>query len=236
VLLGPLRAVAVRLWVRRAERGPFDFVYDALPAERDFVTRTYPLAAIPLAFLLLGAESGSARGEGLFSLLLFTPAAYLPLLLTHVPATATPAARWLLDAAPLDPAHESAGARKAIAVRFLTPLYLALGVLVWLRGDLGLALRLTPVAAAVALVVLRLTWTSFVRTPPLSTLPGELGTAWDDSSSSGMITVAIASTLLAVLAWRMIPGPAWSLALLGLTLLFEQLPSRPRSPEPQAQP
>ena len=150
----------------------------------------------------MGAESGTDKGEGLFALLLFSPVIYLPILLLHVPATATPEARWIVDCSPLEPADEAGGARKAVAVRFLAPLYLALGILTWLRGDLALALRLTPVVAAAGLLALRLAWGFFVRHPPLSTAASELGSAWDDSSSSGMFVVAIGATFLAIAAWR----------------------------------
>lgn len=221
LLLSPLRALAERSWVRRDERAVFRFVFEALPTERDFVTRTYPLVAIPLAFLLLGAETGTPKGEGLFALLLFAPAAYLPVLLLHVPATATPQARWILDTAPLEPAVESSAARKAVALRFLFPLYLGLAGLTWARGDLALALRLTPVAAAAGLVGLRLLWAAYVRTPPLSTPASELGTAWDDAGSGGMLGVALAATVAAIAAWRFVPGPAWSVAILAAVLVLD---------------
>lgn len=226
VLLAPLRALATRIWVRPAERGPFDLVYDGLPAERDFVTRTYPLMAVPFAFLLLGAESGTDAGEGLFALLLFAPVAYLPVLLIHVPATATPAARWILDSAPLDPADEAAGARKAVALRLFAPLFLTLGVVVWWLGDLHLALRLTPVAAATGLLALRISWSTFVRQPPLSTAPGELGSAWDDASASGMLAAAIGSTLLAIAVWRYVPNAGWAFGILGAVVAYEVMRCR----------
>ncbi|HUR27380.1 MAG TPA: hypothetical protein VM509_04285, partial [Planctomycetota bacterium] len=42
-VLAPARALASRIWVRANERGVFDLVYEALPREREFVLRTYPL-------------------------------------------------------------------------------------------------------------------------------------------------------------------------------------------------
>ncbi len=40
--------------MRKGERGTFDLVWDALPLEREFVLRTYPMFGIPLAFLVAG--------------------------------------------------------------------------------------------------------------------------------------------------------------------------------------
>jgi len=233
VLLIPLRWLATRFWVRSRERASFDLVFDALPAERDFVGRTYPLVAVPLAFLLLGAESGTDKGEGLFALLLFAPVIYLPMLLLHVPATATPEARWIVDCSPLEPADEAGGARKAVAVRFLAPLYLALGILTWLRGDPDLALRLTPVAAAAGILALRFSWDYFVRQPPLSTAASDLGSAWDDSSSGGMFVVAIGATFLAIAAWRLVPSPTAAFVILAVVLALEALGRRRRTASAQ---
>lgn len=227
ILLHPLRLVARRVWVRREERASFELVYEALPAENAFVARTYPLFAVPLAFLLLGAESGTPKGEGLLALLAFMPVTYLPILLMHVPATSTPAARWILDVAPLDPEVEASGARKAFAVRFLVPLYLALAGLITLRGNGELALRLVPVAAAVGLVLLRIVWRAYVTRPPLSTAASELGTVWDDGSSGGMLAIAIGATFAAILAWRIVPGPGIALAVLAVVLVLEARPPRP---------
>ncbi len=224
-LLVPVRHLAARIWVRRSERASFEFLWDALPAERDFVTRAYPLLAVPLAFLLLGADGATREGEGLLAIALFTPAIYLPVLLLHVPATQTPAARWLLDTAPLDPRDEAAGARKALALRLLLPLFIGLGALATVRADLAFALRLVPVAFALTLLLQRLAWNAFVSRPPLSTPASELGSAWDDSGG-GMLTLAVISCLLAIAAWRLVPGPAPAFALLVTALFLERLPVR----------
>lgn len=228
ILLAPLRHLALRTWVRRDERAVFALVYEALPAESAFVTRTYPLFAVPLAFLVLGAEGGSEKGEGLLALLAFMPVTYLPILLLHVPVTATPAARWILDAAPLDPASEASAARKAFAVRFLAPLYLSLAGIVALRGDPELALRIVPVAAAAGLLLLRSIWPLYVSRPPLSTEAGDLGTAWNDGASGGMLTIALGATFCAILTWRYVPGPLWALAILVVVLAMEGLRGRDR--------
>ncbi|MCP3920895.1 MAG: hypothetical protein GY711_35655 [bacterium] len=229
-LLTPLRVLAAHTWVRREERGPFELIFDALPTERDFVIRTYPLVAVPLAFLLLGADPTTVQGEGLFALLLFAPATYLPILLAHVPATATPGARWIVDTAPITPAVEDAGARKAIAVRLLVPLYIGLTLIVWIGADLDLALRLAPPAAVAGLVIMRFAWRSFVRARPLSTSASELGSAWEHDWTGRLLGVAIGMTLLAILVWRTVDTPAVGIAILGAWVAFElvsaHLPSR----------
>jgi hypothetical protein len=219
--------VAVRYWVRQRERASFEFVYHALPSEQDFVTRAYPLLAVPLAFLLLGADGSSARDEGLLALLLFAPAVYLPLLLLYVPATATPEARWIVDTCPLDPRDEAAGSRKAVVIRMVLPLYLALGALVAWRGNADLALRLTPVALTAGLLLLRTSWTFFAGAPPLSTAPSELGTAWDDTRSGRMFMIAIVMTFAALGAWQLLHSNALAFAILAVVLVADRLPTHP---------
>ncbi|MEZ5974022.1 MAG: hypothetical protein R3E96_04005 [Planctomycetota bacterium] len=54
--------------------------YTALPAEKDYGLRTYPLLAIPLAFLFLGAEGTKPEGQGLLAILSFAPLTYPPIL------------------------------------------------------------------------------------------------------------------------------------------------------------
>jgi hypothetical protein len=174
-LLFPVRRLAARTWVRRDERAVFELVFDALPKEREFVLRTYPLLGVPLAFLLVGAQGEqAAEGAGLLTLLLFTPGAYLPILLAHVPSSASHAARWLLDSAPVAPAAVRNGTLKALAVRFLLPLYLLLALLCWSLAGAGFALRLAPPAFLVALLVLRRLQATAVHAPPLSIPPDEV--------------------------------------------------------------
>ena len=233
VLLHPLRLLARRVWVRGAERASFELVYEALPTERAFVARTYPLFAVPLSFLVLGAEGGTEKGEALLALLAFAPVVYLPILLLHVSATATPEARWIVDVSPVDPAAESRGARKAFAVRFLVPLYAALALLVALRGDVALAARLVPVAAAAGLLLLRVGWPAWVTAAPLSTAAGDLGTVWDEvgsegGSTGGILVVAIGGALLALLTWHLVPGPVIAFGLLALALAAELVPGARR--------
>jgi hypothetical protein len=237
ILLWPLRLLAAHSWVRPRERASFEFVYHALPSEQDFVTRAYPLLALPLAFLLLGADGSSARDEGLLALLLFAPAVYLPLLLLFVPATATPEARWIVDTCPLDPRDEAAGSRKAVVIRMVLPLYLALGGLVAWRGNADLALRLTPLALAAGLLLLRTSWDFFTGAPPLSTAPSELGTAWDDTRSGRMFMIAITMTLAAIAAWQFVQSSAVAFTVLAVVLVADRLPiRRDAHPETPANP
>ncbi len=174
-LLLPFRSIATRFWVRDDERAAFDLVYDALPKEREFVLRSYPLIAVPLAFLLLGArgEAGMAR-DGLLSLLLFTPGAWLPILLMHVPVSASHQARWIFDTAPVPEVGVAGGALKAVAIRFVVPLYAVLGLLAASYGGPALALRLVPLALLAALLVLRSAWSSCVSATPLSIAPEDV--------------------------------------------------------------
>ncbi|QDV09522.1 hypothetical protein Poly30_50800 [Planctomycetes bacterium Poly30] len=220
ILLTPFRGLAELVWVRSEERAPFSFVYDALPAEREFVLRTYPLVAAPLLFLALGADPTKVEGEGLFALLLFAPAAYLPFVLMHVPTTATPAARWIVDTAPIDDRTENQGARKAVAVRLLVPLYLGIGALVMTTASPSLGLRLWPVAVAVGLVTLRILVARGMARP-LSTPANDLLSTWNEGLGGTLMTLAVVMTLIAVAAWRTIPSPLVGWAILGAVVLFE---------------
>ncbi len=218
-LLSPARALALRTWVRRDERATFQLVFDALPRERSFVLRTYPLIAVPLAFLALGArEESGAAAEGLYALLCFTTAAYLPLVSAHVPASDSADARWLLDTAPLPAAALDAGALKAVAVRIVLPLYALLGLLCWNQGGPGLALRLALPAALVAVAVLRSTWRTCVRDLPLSVDSDELAIDLDWIGLLGGL--AIGQTLVSVLVARVVTSAGQALLLVaGLVAL-----------------
>ena len=219
-LLRPFRAVAEALWVRPDERAPFAFVYDALPAEREFVLRTYPLVAAPLLFLALGADPSTTEGEGLFALLLFAPAAYLPFVLMHVPTSSTPDARWIVDTAPLDERVEDQGAMKAVAIRLLVPLYLGIGALVYATASPGLCLRLWPVAVAAGLITLRVLTRRGVGRP-LSTKANDLLSTWNEGLGGTLMTLAVLMTLIAVAAWRGIASPAIGWGLLAAVVALE---------------
>jgi hypothetical protein len=224
-LLGPARRMAARLWVRRDERAAFELVFDALPRERSFVLRAYPLVAVPLAFLALGARQETGAGaEGLYALLCFTTAAYLPLVAAHVPASDSAAARWLLDTAPVPRAALEAGALKAVAVRLVLPLYALLALLCWTRGGALLALRLALPGALVAVLVLRLTWRRCVRDLPLSVGPDELAVELDWMGLLAVLGVAL--TLAAVLVTRHVTDAASALLLSAALLALEALVGR----------
>jgi hypothetical protein len=211
-VLAPARALATRTWVRESERASFDLVFDALPLEREFVLRTYPIFGIPLAFLVAGArgESGAAH-DGLLAVLLFTPATYLPILLAHVPASASFRARWLLETAPVAPGAIANGALKAVAVRFLLPLYALLFALTWSQVDLEFALRLALPGALVSLLVVRQMYSMCVGDLPLSVAPDEIEAKMDWTGT--LLTLAIGLTIAAVLAFVYITSIGIGLAL-----------------------
>lgn len=216
-LLSPVRALASRIWVRRDERASFDLVYDALPLEREFVLRTYPMLGIPMAFLAAGAgERSGAMREALMSLLLFTPPIYLPVLLAHVPASASHQARWILDTAPLPSASIDAGALKAVAVRFLLPLHVLLFVLAWARIDAWFALRLSLPAILFGWIALRQLQPLFTRNPPLSLSAQEIEMPIDWTGP--FMGIGIGLTFGSIAAWAWIKS-AWSCALACLLLL-----------------
>ncbi|MFT5153090.1 MAG: hypothetical protein ACI841_003090 [Planctomycetota bacterium] len=204
MLLAPLRKLATSFWITREERASFDLVYDALPTERDFVIRAYPLMAIPLAFLLLGADPSDVKGEGLLAILAFSPGIYLPFLLVHVPATATPEARWLIDTSPISEATERTAAAKAVFLRFLVPLFMLLGGIVAIQGSVDLALRLIPPAAVVTFLSMRFSWQRYVEAPPLSTPVNELASAWSDDFTGRLFAAGLLMTGLAIASWRLV--------------------------------
>jgi hypothetical protein len=213
-LLGPARWLALCLWVRREERASFELVYAALPREREFVLRTFPVLGIPLAFLWVGASGAHASGEpwraDLLALLFFTVGVYLPVLLVHVPLSESAEAAWILRTAPRAPRALSEGALKALFVRWVVPLYAALFVLALALGQAGLLVRLWPVSLLATLALLRLLYPRCVRDLPLSVPPGELRS---DVDWAGVVApLALALTVLAVLANRFLAWPA------GLTL------------------
>lgn len=223
--LGPLRRLLARLWVRDRERASYEWLFDALPRERDFVIRTYPLLAVPAAFLWISAKGESpADQQGWLALLLFIPGAYVPLLAAHVPGSDSHRARWLIDCAPIERDALDNGAVKAVAVRFLVPFYALLAVLGALLGGVGLVARLALPALLSAVIVLRATWRTCVTSPPLSTAPDEL---YINRDWLGMLAV-IASVLsvVAVLAARWVQGPlealAFAAAVLGLEIVLDR--------------
>lgn len=216
--LEPLRRLALRVWVRAGERGPFDLVYLALPREREVALRTYPMLGIPLAFLWVSATRTHGAGEAwradLLALLLFTTGIFLPLLLTHVPLTESPAAAWLVRTAPCPAKAVAGGAIKALFVRYLMPLYGSLLGLGLALGQAELLLRLWLPAVLLGLVLLRLLYPACVRDLPLSIAPEELRAEVDWAGR--VATLAVGLTLLAVVANRFLDWRAG----LGLALVL----------------
>lgn len=227
-LLQPARALASRFWLRPDERPTFDLVFDGAPKEREFVLRTYPMIGIPLAFLLaavMGEDGADTRErEGLLSLLLFGTGIYLPILLTQLPASASHRARWILDSAPIAASAVSNGALKAIAVRFLLPLYAILGALAWQQAGGVFALRLVAPAALVSLFILRQLYGTCVAAPPLSMPPDEMTGGFD---WAGVLVVWVAIlTVLSVLANVFLTSVALGLVATAVLLLIEVVSDR----------
>lgn len=232
ILLRPARALATRFWLRADERGPFDLVYDALPREREVVLRTYPMIGIPLAFLAAGAlgEEDGSRSD-LHAVLLFTACVYLPVLLLHVPASESWRARWLVDTSPVDPTALAAGAVKAIAVRFLVPLYAVLALLAWAQSGPSVVLRLALPGFLLSLLITRRVYRACVEDPPLSVAPDDVRAAYDWSGS--FLGYAIGLTVLALFANRGLPTIPGGLGLAGFLLILEVLAERSfRRPRP----
>jgi len=215
-VLRPLRVLVARTWVRREERGSFDLVFDALPLEREFVLRSYPMIAIPLAMLFAGSSGTSGfEREGLLAVLLFTPATYLPILLVYVPASNSFDARWILDGAPVARSAIDNGALKAVAVRFLFPLYVVLFGLAWSRAGLGFATTMAPIGFLVSLAVLRGLYPMCVSDVPLSTDPEAIVTRMDWTGK--LMTVGIALTVVAILAQQFVTS--WTVFLVVFVVL-----------------
>lgn len=209
--LSPVRALATRFWVAPEERGAFDLVYDALPKERDFVLRTYPLVAVPLAFLVVDRE--------MLPVLVFTPGVWLPILLMHVPTTRSAGARWILDSAPVAPWSVSHGALKAVVVRFVLPLYALVGAVAAFAGGAGFALALVPLGFLTSVLVVRGTWNLVVADPPLSVEPEEVEVQQNLLSVLG--TLAFALSVASIGALALVDRPVAALTVLVALVLLE---------------
>jgi len=220
-LLGPLRRLAARTWVHGRERASFEWLFEALPREREFVLRTYPLLAVPAAFLWISASGESpAAKQGWLALLLFIPGAYVPLLAAHVPGSDSHRARWILDTAPIEEAEVRNGAIKALTLRFLVPFYALLVLIGCLLGGAGLMVRLAVPALVGAVLVLRLTWRRCVTLPPLSVAPDSILVSQDWIGL--LATAAGALSLVAVFASRFVTGPLQALVFAALALAIER--------------
>jgi hypothetical protein len=225
LLLAPVRAAAGRWWVRANERASFHLVFDALPLERDFVLRTYPMLGIPLALIIAGARgSDSEERDALLAVLLFIPATYLPILLVHVPATSSPAARWILDTAPIPRAAIDNGAVKAVTLRFLLPLYALLSVVAIAQGGLDVVLRLALPAAVLAHILLRKLYPMCVEDLPLSVAPGDITAKLDWTGT--LLMLGIGLTVLALIALKFVDSVGFGLACAVLLLGVEWMLDR----------
>jgi MFS family permease len=219
-LLRPLRSAANRGWVRRDERAVFDLVFDALPLEREVVLRTYPLVGVPIAFLVIGASGASAvTRTDLLAVLFFTACIYLPVLLMHVPASESHRAKWLLSTHPIPAGALANGVIKAIAVRFLVPLYAALGAIGWVQAGPAIVPRLALPGLLISLAVLRMIYPSTVRDLPLSVPPDEVESKYDWGGV--LLAIGMGLTVAAVLVNRLLPGVVHGLALTGVLLAVE---------------
>lgn len=230
---GPLRALATRGWVRPEERGAFDLVWDGLPREREFKLRTYPLAALPLAFLVAGwnAEPGLRR-DALFALIQMLPAVYLPVLLSQVPGSTSAEARWILDSAPVRPEAIARGARKAVLLRFVLPLYALLALLTWSLAGADLLLRFTLPGLLLSHLVARLSWPVFVERPPLSCPPDELAARLDWTNV--LLGLAIGVTIAAIGAAAFVRTPLQGLLVAAALVALELVARRADARLPRA--
>lgn len=228
-LLLPARRLATRSWVRTRERPAFDLVYDALPREREVVLRTVPMLGIPLAFLVaasVGDAADDMKQRGLLALLLFTPGVYLPILLTQVPVSASWRARWIFETGPVSTASISAGATKALAVRFLFPLYLVLFALAWWNGGAELALSLAMPGALVSMLVLQSLYPFCATEAPLSQAPDEVTSDFD--LGGYLFGLALVLTVVAVLAAKYVTSIGVGVAVAAVLLAAVALGERGR--------
>ena len=219
-LLSPLARLVETGLLAPSQRAPFRFVEAALPAERDFAVRAWPLGFAPLALLAVGADPATDHGRGLYALACFAPAAYLPVFMTFVPTTATPEARWLLDAAPLAARDEAVGARWAVFVRVVVPLQAAISGLLLGAVPAAEVAAWSLVSLALSGLVLALAWAGSVEGAPLSRPATELGGAFE-GGGGGLLLNALLAGGVALATWRVAPGPllAGGIAAATLTLL-----------------
>ena len=182
--------------------------------------RAWPLGFAPLALLAVGADPATDHGRGLYALACFAPAAYLPVFMTFVPTTATPEARWLLDAAPLAARDEAVGARWAVFVRVVVPLQAAISGLLLAAVPAAEVAAWSLVSLALSGLVLALAWAGSVEGAPLSRPATELGGAFE-GGGGGLLLNALLAGGVALATWRSAPGPllAGGIAAATLTLL-----------------
>jgi len=126
--------------------------------------------------------------------------------------------------APLSTDALHAGARKAIAVRFLVPLYAVLFVLAAWQAGPGFAARLVVPAALVAWLVLQPIYELCVRDVPLSRAPDDLLVEMDWTGA--MIALGALQVVLAVSAWKFLDRWPAAIGAAGVLLLMAVLRER----------
>lgn len=215
----PFARVAERVWVRPTERGAFRFVLEALPKEREFALRVFPLLGLPLAFVWVAlTRPPGPEKNGLLALILFTPGFYLPVLASQTCASASAAARWLLECHPTPRGAVENGWFKAVVVRYVLPLHLALGLVAWQQAGWNFAISLALPATLVSILALRGLWGHTVVDLPLSRKPAEVGAPLD--LGGPLMGAGVGLALVAALASQVIVTPVAGLgAALGLSLL-----------------
>ena len=136
-----------------------------------------------------------------------------------VPTTATPEARWLLDAAPLAARDEAVGARWAVFVRVVVPLQAAISGLLLAAVPAAEVAAWSLVSLALSGLVLALAWAGSVEGAPLSRPATELGGVRGRGWS--LLLNALLAGGVALATWRAAPGPllAGGIAAATLTLL-----------------
>ncbi|MCZ6597992.1 MAG: hypothetical protein O7B99_10160 [Planctomycetota bacterium] len=223
LFLRPARVLATRFWVRRDERAMFDLVYDALPLEREVVLRTYPLIGIPLAFLLLGSLSEGGIRDDLLAVVLFTASLYVPVLLLHVPASESHEASSRRASSPVSAGATRSAAFKAVAVRFLVPLYALLALVAWSQSGVLILVRLALPAFLVSLLLTRRLYATLVQDPPLSVAPDDVRT--DLHMGEAFIYLAFGLTIGAVVLNKFLT-PLIAIGLCAVLLLAEAIAER----------
>ena len=202
-LLAPLARGIEKMFLAPSQRAPFRFIQQALPAERDFAIRAWPLGIAPLALLGIGADPSTLHGQGLFALVAFAPAAYLPVFLMFVPTTRTPAARWILDTSPLHPRDEAIAGRWAVALRVILPLQSVIGLALFTVLPGAQVLMWCLASLLTAGFVLGMSWNANVPFAPLSTDAVDLGGAFEGGSGTLLINALFVGAIsLGVWHWN----------------------------------
>jgi hypothetical protein len=125
----------------------------------------------------------------------------------------------LIELAPVPRAALDNGALKAVVIRFLAPLYAALGVVAAAQGRIEVAIELAPIALLVALLAARLVWPACVNDLPLSTPPEDV--VVDHRWGNLLLTLGIVAAILAALATMLVTSSLRSLAVIALLAACE---------------